>query len=425
MLKTIIGTTFTKILTAIIGFIIVVLNTRHLGATGQGTISLIILAITIIMIVNEIISGGAIVYLTPRYPVFSIIGPAYLWTFINIVVFSLILRFFQLVPKEYYLHVLSLSAILCLSSLHSNILVGKARIGYYNVASILQSLSVVISLYIFFFVRHQVNILSYLYSLYISYSVAFLLGFSGLIKYFGCLSFREFFKAVPEMFRFGFFAQVANIAQILNYRLCYYLIDNFLGRASLGKFSVGVQVSESTWLIGRSIATIHYSNVSNSNDKDMSRISTILFVKFIFVLTALLIAFILLIPNSLFEFVFGKDFSGIPWIIFSLGFGIVTLSVNMMFSSFFSGIGKIHYNTAGSVIGLIVTLSLAFLIIPKFGVVGAALVNSISYCSIAVYSFITFMIITGTRINEFAINRNDFRKIINAVRKLFLPVGMN
>jgi O-antigen/teichoic acid export membrane protein len=254
--------------------------------------------------------------------------------------------------------------------------------------------------------------------LYVSYSLAYLVSMAGLLKYIDTKKFEGILKAVPEMFRLGFFAQIANISQILNYRLCYYLIDNFLGRASLGKFSVGVQVSESTWLISRSIATIHYSNVSNSENAERARCSTILFVKFISVVTALLLLFILLLPNSLFEFVFGKDFTGIPWIIFSLGFGIISLSVNMMFSAFFSGTGKIYLNTYGSLIGLTITLCTAFILIPKYGIIGAAIVNSISYCSTTIYSIVVFKNTTGTKLHEFLINYYDFNRLMNSIKAL-------
>ena len=418
MVKTILGTSFTKILTAIIGFIIVVLNSRHLGAAGLGTISLIVLAISIILIVNEIVSGGALVYLVPRYNIFSIIIASYVWTCINIFLFSLLLNFLHLVPHVYIGHVLALSFILSLSSLHSTILIGKARINYYNITAIIQSLAAICTLIILFFLVHRVRIDSYIYSLYVSYSLAYFISLAGILKYFDNINFKEISKVVPNMFRLGFFTQIANISQIFNYRLGYYLIDNFIGRASLGKFSVGVQVAESTWLIGRSISTIHYSNVSNSDNKDQSRYSTILFVKFITALTALLLLIILLLPNSLFEFVFGKDFSGIPWIIFSLSFGIISLSANMMFSAFFSGNGKIHLNTIGSFIGLVATLCFAFILIPKYGIIGAAISNSISYCSTTIYSLVVFILSTKTKLREFIINRNDFSRFLNSIKGL-------
>jgi O-antigen/teichoic acid export membrane protein len=275
-----------------------------------------------------------------------------------------------------------------------------------------------IALIILFFVFHRVTIDSYIYSLYISYVLAYFVSLTGILKYLDKIDFKEISKVVPSMFRLGFYAQIANISQILNYRLGYYLIDHFTGRANLGKFSVGVQVSESTWLISRSISTIHYSNVSNSENKEQSRYYTILYVKFISVLTASLLAIIFLLPNSLFEFVFGKSFSGIPWIIFSLSFGIISLSANMMFSAFFSGSGKIHLNTIGSFIGLILTLSIAFILIPKYGIIGAAITNSISYCSTTLYSFIVFKIYTKTRFEEFIIDRNDFRKFLNSIKGL-------
>ena len=54
------------------------------------------------------------------------------------------------------------------------------------------------------------------------------------------------------MLKYGILGQTANVFQLINYRLSYYLIDAFAGRASLGVFSAATQISEGLWIFGKS-----------------------------------------------------------------------------------------------------------------------------------------------------------------------------
>ncbi|MDP4292695.1 MAG: hypothetical protein Q8908_16565, partial [Bacteroidota bacterium] len=98
MIKRIIGTSVGKLITALAGFGIVVINAHYIGAAGVGTISLILLGITFINLISNFIGGPAIVYLMPRFDAFRLLVPSYMWAFLCSSAGSVLLSVTGLVP---------------------------------------------------------------------------------------------------------------------------------------------------------------------------------------------------------------------------------------------------------------------------------------------------------------------------------------
>lgn len=254
MIKSIISTTGARFFNAILSFVIVLLNTHFLGAENFGTISLIILNISIVLIFNDLI-GGPLVYYASRISFYRLLIPAYIWALITAVFITTILYFIVPVPTC-TLHIFALSFILALGSINQNYLLGKERIADYNLINIIQFTAITLTLLCFFYLFRKISIMSYLYSLYVGYFISFILSFSFIIRFRGSLEIKHIFNDISKVLSFGFYSQSANIFQLLNRRLSYYYLK-FLasnGGFLLGIFSAGVQLSEGIWLIGRSIS---------------------------------------------------------------------------------------------------------------------------------------------------------------------------
>ena len=116
MIKKILGTAIVRFFNAGIAFLIVIINSQYLGAENLGTISLIILGITIILQLNNFIGGGALIYLIPRLDNFKLFLTSYLWAFFSTMIGTYILFVFQLIPIEYTYHIMFLSLLLSLLS---------------------------------------------------------------------------------------------------------------------------------------------------------------------------------------------------------------------------------------------------------------------------------------------------------------------
>jgi len=421
MLKNILGTIGTRLINALITLAVVFFNTRYLGASGVGTAGIIIFDITIIQLFTNFIGGGALIYFTPRAGVFRLFVPACLWTILTTFLAAFLLEATQVVfpeietiPAGYFWEVVVLALLLSLASVNFIILVGLEKVSQFNYISLLQiSLLLVILLYQYLVLKNS-ELSGYLTALFLSYLSAYLLSLGLLWRYLKPVSLKGMGKLVGQILKYGTYVQFANIFQLLNYRLGLYIVDIFSGRAAVGILYTGQQISESLWLISRSIAMVQFSRISNEDDRAYAVRITLTLAKVTWVITLGAVLILVMLPATLFAFVFGSEFEAIRPVIVSLGAGIVVLSVSIILSQFFSGINKPFHNTISSAIGLFFTVGGGLLLIPSYGLVGAGLSASLSYFASTLYQFIIFIRSTGLPYKSLMITMNDFQIVKNA-----------
>ena len=160
---------------------------------------------------------------------------------------------------------------------------------------------------------------------------------------------------------------------------------------NIGIYSAAIQVGEALWIIAKSFSLVLYARVSNEADEQKAQNVTLVLAKFSFIFTTFLCILILLIPDSLFQVIFGDDFIGISKLLLYLLPGISAFGFSILISSYFSGIGKFYINTLGSFIGLIITIIACYSLIPVYGTTGAAIATSLSYCTSALFLIICFI----------------------------------
>jgi O-antigen/teichoic acid export membrane protein len=421
MVNKVLGTIGSRLLTAAISLGVIIITSKQLGAEAVGTISLIILGITIVQMVNSFIGGPSLVYLTPRIDIYKLFVPSYIWAVITAIICTFLLKFLNLIPSEYFLHVLMLSLIQSLASVNQSILLGKEKIKIYNIITSVQVVILIAVLGIFVFYLERKNVMSYIIALYTSYSFGMLASMIATLKLLKVTDLKNFKQVIKTILHYGTYAQVANIVQLFNYRVTYYMIESFIGRASLGVYSVGVQLSEGLWLTGKSMAIVQYSRISNIENKEYAKKITLVFGKISLLVTFVLLLILLLIPYQFFSGIFGKDFKELPIVILSLSSGILFLSFSFSLSHYFSGMGKPHHNTISSSIGFVVTLVLGYILIPKFHLWGAGITTSFAYLAILCYQIIFFTKVSGAKLKELLISSSDLKtftvEIKNWLRK--------
>jgi len=419
MFKSILGTALTRFLNAIFTLLILVVNANSFGKEGMGTIGLLVLGITLILLLSNYIGGGALVYLSPRIDIFKLFFPSYVWAGISSVLGAILLSFFHLIPVEYTFDVLFLALLQAFISTNQNILLGKQKILWFNMVTIVQVGLTLSALLVFIYVVDIKDVTAYIYALYLAYLAAFLLSLSLIYKYIHFSDITEIGPVLSKIFRYGKFIQTANVLQLLNYRLSFYIIEFFIGRAALGLYNTATQLSEGVWLIGKSVAMIQYSSISNSDDKDYARRLSLRLLKFTFVFTLLILFVLLIIPSDWYSLVFSADFRQLKMIMLTLALGIMATACSMMFSHYFSGTGRPGFNMIGSGIGLVFTLVLGLVFIPVFGIVAAGLTASVAYLMNMAYLLYMFCKVTGSGVKDFLINKEDVMYFRKEVLRLF------
>jgi len=215
--------------------------------------------------------------------------------------------------------------------------------------------------------------------------------------------------------------QLGNILQFLNYRLSYYFIEFFLRRAAVGVYSVGVQLSESIWLIAKSIHMVQFTRISNEKDENYAAKLTLNLVKISFILTLCSLIVIMVLLHVFFSLIFKPEFQQVPVIMFTLAAGILTFSISIILSPYFSGMGKPIHNTISAAIGLVFTLVLSLVLIPKMKLPGAALAATVSYIASTLYLFIVFLKMTNLKPADFLLRKDDILVILKEVKRMINP----
>lgn len=416
MFRKIVGTIVTRFLAAICMLTIIVLNARYLGAEKVGVISLIILAVTIVQMVNNFIGGAALVYLVPRTPLLKLFVPSYIWGVIASVVCATVLYFTHSIPEGFFIHVMILSTLHSLFTVNTMILLGQERIKAINVMTVAQIITLVAVLLLFFIFTANREVMVYLYAMYVSYIIMFAGSFALITSRLKKGDLSGMGKVIREILSFGSWAQTANIAQLFNYRLSYYFIEHMIGKAALGVYSTGVQLAEGVWIIPRSMSMVQLSRISNEKRWDYAVKVTLVFSKLGLVVSTVIIGLILLLPVQFFLFVFGPEFSGVKPVIMSLTAGIIALSFSILLSAFFSGMGKPMHSAIASGIGLVFTLFFSLWLIPVYGIVGAGIAASCAYLSATLYQLIAFVILAKVKPTDFLIRRSEIRLLIREIR---------
>ena len=418
MFKKIISTIGSKFLITGLNFATVILTTQALGAEGRGEVSLFFLNIVIVMMFNDFVGGGALVYLIPRNEPFKVLIPSYIWGILCSACISFLLNTLGLVAEGNLFHLCCISLVMSLNSVNLMILLGKNNIGRYNILSLLQNGLITVTLIVLFYYFLKKDFSSYVLALYISSIITFVYSLISLIKYLRITSLIGFHNVIGQAFKLGSFVQIGNLAQLLNYRLSYYLLEKFSGTASVGIFSTGSSVAEGMWVTSKGLALVQYASISNSTDDKYSKDLTVLLLRASLVTVLAFLLPMLMIPEALFQFVFGPEFGEIKVVILTLSFGIFVFALSGIFSQYFSGMGNHHINTISSLIGLVFTVIGCLILIPPLGMIGAGIAASISYTASTVYQWIIFKSQTEVKLVELIPTKRDFQAFTEQLKKM-------
>jgi O-antigen/teichoic acid export membrane protein len=419
LFKNIYTTFASNFISALLNLLIAVVISQTLGAHVKGEQSIILTNIVIILLFNNIIGGATLVYIVPRFDNRKVLQYSYLWAFMVCSGAFFITRFIPGINHELLLHTFILTFISALASANTMILLGKEKIPAKNAIQVLQISGVAIFLVFAIFVLKIENIHAYIYALYFGYGSSLLLSIILLAKHWKAGGQIADAKQplIPSMFRFGFFNQLSHITQMLSLRLSYYLLLLFYSNESVGIYSVAVAITESVWLISKSIATVQYARITNSIDESYNRQLTVKLLRSSLLFSVLMIFGLSILPVSFFRFMFGEEFGPVKKIILLLIPGIFFYNLYLIPGHYFSGKGKYHINTVASAIGLLVTLALGLILIPLYDFYGAAMTGTASFIATSAYAFIVFRKISGFPLREFFPGKGDIEEYIRFFKK--------
>lgn len=193
-------------------------------------------------------------------------------------------------------------------------------------------------------------------------------------------SFRPQFRVdvMRNTLKFGLRGYVGNVLQFFNYRLDVFILNYFLGPASVGIYSVSVRLAELVWYFPNAVGFVIFPKAAASSRDEMNRFTPQVF-RITLLVSLILGVGIAIVGRPLINLVYTETFidAFLPMLV--LLPGAILLGTARVLTNDIAGRGFPQYNSISSGLSLILTVIFDLLLIPKLGILGAALASSLSY----------------------------------------------
>lgn len=396
--------------TRISAFVIILLTSvliaRILGPEGKGIYALAILLPTIITrFTNLGIAPASVYHIGQRiFDEKLVFGNNVLLSaiigFITLLIGTIVIMFlhstfFAGINRWYLFLALFAGPLLLFNVYLLFLLLGMEKIKTYNIMHVLHTFFLfafsVIALLIL-----RTGLLGVLFAFVLSYVFANVCLFFVVKRYTQGISFNLSFDYLKKMLHFGGAINTSNLLTYLNYRFGMLLVSYFLTTAAVGFYSVAVGIAEQLWLVSTAVATVLFPRISTERDERTRRKLTPVVTRNVLVITALGALVLYFLSPWLITFVYSEKFvfSVIPLQI--LLPGVVALSVWQLLHQDIAGRGRPMLNVYVNLMAVILNIVFNLLLIPKYGINGAAWATTFSYCGALLGAVVVYQKLTNS-----------------------------
>jgi len=185
-------------------------------------------------------------------------------------------------------------------------------------------------------------------------------------------------QIVRPTIKYGLKSYVGNLLQFFNYRVDLFIVNFFLGPASVGIYGVAVTIAELLWQVPDAASFVIFPKSANSTQETMNRFTPRVFwlILAITIAGAVVLA---LFGKLAIRIIFSSAFLDAYTPLLILLPGVTLLGAGKVLTNDIAGRGYPHYNSITSGVSLVATVALDLLLIPEMGIVGAALASTASY----------------------------------------------
>jgi O-antigen/teichoic acid export membrane protein len=181
-----------------------------------------------------------------------------------------------------------------------------------------------------------------------------------------------------EVYAFGFRGQVGTVALLLNQRLDFALVSALIGPRALGIYAVASRFAELLRLPSLAVSYVLYPNYAREGGGKAAAMARSMIPKAGWITAAAAVP-LALAAGFVIPALYGDAFrSGVVPTYILLG-GLAGGGVVGVVSAYLYGVGRPGLNSLGMGAGVVVTVVLDLLLIPRFGIVGAAVASSVAY----------------------------------------------
>ena len=222
------------------------------------------------------------------------------------------------------------------------------------------------------------------------------------------------FDQIKLLFSFSLLGYFSALLNFLNYRLDIFVVQHYNTIDQVGYYILAVNLTQMLWLISDPIAGVLKPFLSDPkwHSKREAYFGACLRLNGTVIASLSLLGWLL--AETIIPIVYGNEFDPAiqPFRILLLGNFFACSS--KVFGVFNYVTNNIKFNVYSTLFGVIMTLIFDLLLIPKYGIAGAAWASNIAYVSIFVFLLIAARVKFGLTIrNPFLFTMTDYRMLRN------------
>jgi O-antigen/teichoic acid export membrane protein len=217
----------------------------------------------------------------------------------------------------------------------------------------------------------------------------------------------------PRLFinsvRFGMQGHLSNIIQFLNYRLDMLMVASFMDVAFVGYYSIAVAMAETLWLVPGTVGTVIFARTIGLSSEEANK-TTPRICRNTLLITLLGALALFVLSRYIILLLYGSDYLPAVRPLWILLPGIVSLSIGKVLCNEITARGKPIINTISTGVSLAVNAALNLLLIPRWGIAGAAFASTVSYTVTAIVTLVAFTRISGNSwFDTIVVKREDLK----------------
>jgi O-antigen/teichoic acid export membrane protein len=216
-----------------------------------------------------------------------------------------------------------------------------------------------------------------------------------------------------SFFNFSLIVFITNLIQFFAYRIDYWLIDYFKNTDQLGIYSQANRFAQLLWILPNILAALLIPIIASPanafKEKNIVRL-----IRFLNYLNLLIIAGIISVALFFYHYFLPVRFSNGFFSLLLMMPGYYFFSITVLLAAFFSSRRILWVNFAGSAICFLVIIAADVFLIPRFGIEGAAIADSIAYSAATIFNILMFTKYSHVSVADFfRFNSKDWKLLIN------------
>ncbi|MDI6780492.1 MAG: flippase [bacterium] len=428
-IKTVFVLLGTKVFLFLLSTIINIILARMLGPEGKGIYTLTVLVGSTLFMIGNLGLTSSIIYFTgkEKYELKVIVGNVLTIGLVTGAVLSLIIIWvaynfhipFLKGVDPLFISIMALSTPIVLARSYLNsVSVGKGQIIFCNWLNVIERGTILLAFFtLFIFSR------SLIVNAIISNIVAAIV--TGMISLFFVSKMTKIVLGIQRtvivaISKFGLKVYFTNMMLFGERKLDVFILNFFLNPAAVGYYTLATGLAEFLRYIPQMASAALYPKIASSSKKDIKEYTPKVCRHIIF-LTILGCLVMGLLGEPIIKFVYGKAFlPALPvfWVFLP---GMVFFAITKVLLSDLLGRGRPMVTTVASSIGIFSSVFFNFLLIPRWGMFGAAAAGVISYFLTAIILFIFYLRISkNSWVDMLVFTKDDFRVYLNIIKGILV-----